>query len=78
MNRFIISKGRLSDANGNDSVRAISADDTSIKVDHAKDGYRLYYNLAGQRLQAIREGYTEQYSYTAENRCKRKKNYVIA
>ncbi|VAW74551.1 hypothetical protein MNBD_GAMMA12-238, partial [hydrothermal vent metagenome] len=68
MNRFIISKGRLSDASGNDSARSISPTDTSINVDYADDGYQLYYNLAGQRLQAIREGYTEQYTYTADNR----------
>ncbi|VAW74545.1 hypothetical protein MNBD_GAMMA12-233 [hydrothermal vent metagenome] len=68
MNHFIIFKGKLSDTSGNDATRAIAENDTSINVNYADDGYRLYYNLAGQRLQAIREGYTEQYTYTADNR----------
>ena len=55
-NRMIIAKGSL---------------DASQGVVHGSTGYRLYYNMVGQRSQVIYQSYNEQYQYTADNRLQR-------
>jgi YD repeat-containing protein len=68
MNRFTVTMGKLSSANG---ARGVSAADTGVWITTGPwngEGVAVSYNLAGQRIKTIaaRDGHREDYSYGAE------------
>jgi len=68
MNRFTLTMGRLSSANG---ARGTSVADTSVRVvlgDRGSEGVQVFYNKASQRKTTVaaRDGHREDYTYGVE------------
>ena len=66
MNRFILTMGKLSSANG---ARGTSASDTSVRVVlGGGEGVEVHYNKASQRIMTVaaRDGHREDYTYGVE------------
>ncbi|MEJ7805926.1 MAG: LysM peptidoglycan-binding domain-containing protein, partial [Telluria sp.] len=68
MNRFTVTMGKLSSANG---ARALSSADTSVKVvlgAAGGEGVQVWYNKGSQRIQTVsaRDGHREDYTYGSE------------